>query len=286
MFKGVFTALITPFTNADIDVDAFCDFIEWQIEEGVHGLVVCGTTGEAPTLRYQEHKKLIELAVDTVKKRVPIIAGATSNDTRYAIELANNAKIADAILIASPYYNKPTQEGLYEHYKAIASSVNHPIIIYNIPSRCIVDVTNDTMRKIIKLPEIVGIKDSTGDLDRVIELKQDGLSLLSGDDSTALAFNIQGGDGCISVTSNVAPKMCAEMQNCFMKEDFIGAQKINKSLFSLHKSLFCETNPIPVKYAVSLIRKNITSEMRLPLLSASGSVQEKVINSCCELGLF
>ncbi|MBQ4875249.1 MAG: 4-hydroxy-tetrahydrodipicolinate synthase [Rickettsiaceae bacterium H1] len=285
MFTGVFTALITPFKNSEVDTNAFCDFIEWQIEEGVHGIVVCGTTGEAPTLNHNEHKKLIELAVKTVKARIPVIAGATSNNTNYAIEMANNAKIADALLIAPPYYNKPTQEGINRHYEKIAKEVKKEIIVYNIPSRCSVDITNDTMKKILQIPEVIGIKDSTGDLTKVTELKQKEISILSGEDGTAVAFNAQGGQGCISVTSNVAPKMCSELQNYCMKNDFVNAQKINEKLFPLHKSLFCETNPIPVKYAVSLIRKNITPEMRLPLLTASPSAQEQIKNSLNLLGI-
>lgn len=278
MLKGVFTALITPFKNYNIDQEAFCDFIEWQIAEGVHGIVVCGTTGEAPTLSYDEHKQLIKLAVSTAKGRIAVIAGATSNNTKYAVELAENAKVADAILIAPPYYNKPTQEGIFQHYKFIADAVNHPIIVYNIPSRCCVDITNDTMKRLTELPNVVGIKDSTNDLNRVVVLKKDDLSLLSGEDSTALAFNLQGGNGCISVTSNVAPRMCAEMQNCCMVGDFAQAKLIHDKLSLLHRVMFCETNPIPVKYAVSLIRKNIAPDLRLPLLQATKESQELIRN--------
>ena len=253
--RGLFTAIITPFKNGKIDADAFCDFIDWQIDSGIHGLVVCGTTGEAPTLSYAEYMQLIELAVDTAKKRVPIIAGATSNNTQHAIELAKNATKADVILIAPPYYNKPTQEGIYQHYKTISSAVDHPIIVYNIPGRCIVDISNETMHRITDLPSVIGIKDSTGDLDRVFALQKEGISLLSGEDSSALAFNVNGGHGCISVTANVAPQLCVEMQNHCLKGEFISARKVQQKLYPLHRALFCETNPIAVKYGVSLIRK-------------------------------
>ncbi len=285
MFKGLFTALITPFKNGVVDLEAFSDFIEYQIAEGVHGVVVCGTTGEGPTIEYEEHKELIECAVKTAKKRVAVFAAATSNNTRQAIKLAHNAKSADAILIAPPYYNKPTQAGIYEHYKAIASSVQHPIIVYNIPGRCAVDITNHTMKQILQLPEVVAIKDSTQDLDRVIELKTTGVSLLSGDDCTALAFNAQGGNGCISVTSNIAPQLCVQLQNHCMQGDYISAQKINDKLFQLNQALFCETNPIPIKYAVSLIHPNIDDEMRLPLLKASKQAQQRIKEECFNIGL-
>ncbi len=274
--NGVFTALITPFKNGKIDIDAFCNLIEWQIACGIHGIVVCGTTGEAPTLSYEEHNQLIGLAVNTVKKRIPVIAGATSNNTQYAIALAENAKKADAILIAPPYYNKPTQDGIYQHYKHISDAISHPIIVYNIPGRCLVDINNDTMHKITDLPTAIGIKDATGDLNRVFELQKAGISLLSGDDANALAFNANGGHGCISVTSNIAPQLCAKMQNYCMAGDFMKAQDIQKQLYPLHRDLFHETNPIVVKYALSLIHKNISPELRLPLTQPSVSTQNNI----------
>lgn len=276
MFQGVFTALITPFKNGCVDIKAFCNLIEWQIQEGVHGIVVCGTTGEAPTLQYTEHKNLIEAAVQTANKRILVVAGATSNNTMYAIKLSDNAKIADAILIAPPYYNKPSQEGIYQHYKVISDSTQRPIIIYNIPSRCGVDISNATMNRLLELPNVVGIKDATGDLNRVIELYRDGISLLSGDDLTALAFNIHGGNGCISVTSNVLPKLCAEMQNHCRNGEFVKAKRIHAELLPLHKIMFSETNPIPVKYAMSVIRTDISPDTRLPLLIASTETQQKI----------
>ncbi len=283
MFKGIFTALITPFKEGKIDITAFYDLLEWQIEEGVHGFVVCGTTGEAPTLSYDEHRKVIELANTCVQKRVPIIAGATSNNTSYGIELANNARIADAILIAPPYYNKPTQEGVFQHYKAIADSVKRPIIVYNIPGRCLIDISNEAMHKLLALPEVVGIKDATGDLNRVLELKQEGISLFSGDDHSSCSFNILGGDGCISAASNVLPKLCAQMQNCCMVGDFERAKEIHRKLAPLYNVLFCEINPIGVKYAVSLIRENIRAEVRMPLLTASESSQKEIKQALSEI---
>jgi 4-hydroxy-tetrahydrodipicolinate synthase len=280
MLKGSLVALITPFRNGKVDEKAFQEFVEWQIGQGTHGVIPCGTTGESPTLSHVEHKRVVELCVEVAKGRIPVVAGSGSNSTQEAIDLTRHAKEvgADAALVVTPYYNKPTQEGLYQHYKAINDAVDLPIIIYNIPARCVVDMSIATMARLAKLPNIVGVKDATNDLARPLRTRSvigDDFSMLSGEDATVMAFMAQGGDGCISVTANVAPRACADMHEAWQKGDTAGAMKINARLLPLHDALFVETSPAPVKYACSLLGKS-TAEIRLPLVPASPQAQETV----------
>jgi 4-hydroxy-tetrahydrodipicolinate synthase len=280
MFKGSIVALITPFRDGVVDEKAFQSFVDWQISQGTHGVVPCGTTGESPTLSHAEHKRVVELALEVAKGRVPVIAGTGSNSTAEAIELTRHAKKAgaDAALVVTPYYNKPTQEGLYQHFKAVHDAADLPIVIYNIPARCVVDMSVATMARLAKLPNIVGVKDATNDLARPLRTAQaigDGFCLLSGEDVTALAFLAQGGHGCISVTANVAPRACAEMHEAWQKGDARKAAEINTRLAPLHDALFVETSPAPVKYAASLLEKS-SPEVRLPLVPASPEAQGKV----------
>ncbi len=268
-FQGLYTALITPFSNGEVDAKAFQALIDWQINEGVHGIVPCGTTGESPTLTSKEHEKVIELAVEAANGRVPVMAGAGSNSTIEAIEFTKHAKAsgADAVLLVAPYYNKPTQAGIIAHYEAIANAVDIPQFIYNIPGRSVIDINDDTLSVLANHPNIVGIKDATGDLARVASLKQrveDDFIFFSGEDSTAVGFNAMGGTGCISVSGNVAPKACAELQALCLKGDYVAATALADKLEPLHQAMFCETSPIPVKYALSVMGK-CRGEIRLPL---------------------
>ncbi|HWI26215.1 MAG TPA: 4-hydroxy-tetrahydrodipicolinate synthase [Stellaceae bacterium] len=280
MFKGSIVALVTPFRNRAVDEKAFQDFVEWQVGQGTHGLVPCGTTGESPTLSHAEHKRVVELCIEAAQRRTPVIAGTGSNSTEEAIDFTRHAKAsgADGALVVCPYYNRPTQEGLYQHFKAIAESVDLPIIIYNIPGRTGVDMSVATMARIAKLANIVGVKDATADLARPLRTRQaigPDFCMLSGEDATALAFNAQGGVGCISVTANVAPRACADMQQAWASGDTERAQRINDRLAALHDALFCETSPAPVKFGTSLLGKS-TPEVRLPLVSASPEAQERM----------
>jgi 4-hydroxy-tetrahydrodipicolinate synthase len=284
MFKGSIPALITPFKNGEIDWKAFENLVEWQIEQGSHALVPCGTTGESPTLSHDEHMSIVERCVKIVKKRIPVIAGTGSNSTKEAIELTQHAKDvgADAALIVTPYYNKPTQDGMIAHFKAINDAVALPVILYNIPGRCVVDMNPDTMAVLAKLKNIVGVKDATGDLARPLETArkcaQNGKSdfcQLSGDDITAAAFLAQGGHGVISVAANIAPRLCADLQNAWTKGDLKTFAVIRDKLGPLGKDLFCESNPAPVKYAASRLGL-CTDEVRLPLLPATKAAREKV----------
>lgn len=281
MFKGSITALITPFDkNGEIDWPAFDNFVEWQIEQGSHGVVPCGTTGESPTLSHAEHKKIIKRCVEIVNKRIPVIAGSGSNNTAEALDLTREAKEdgADAALIVTPYYNKPTQDGLYAHYKAINDAVNIPIIIYNIPGRSVVDMSNVTMARLSELTNIVGLKDATADLARPLELRNmigDDFCQLSGEDATATAFLAQGGHGCISVSSNVAPALCAQMHNAWQKRDIAEMERCRDLLAPLHKALFVESSPAPVKYAASQLGL-CTDMVRMPLVTASSACRDIV----------
>jgi 4-hydroxy-tetrahydrodipicolinate synthase len=280
MLKGSLVALITPFRNGDVDEKAFQSFVDWQIGQGTHGVVPCGTTGESPTLSHAEHKRVVELCVEVARGRVPVVAGSGSNSTEEAIDLTRHAKKAgaDAALIVTPYYNKPTQEGLYQHYKAINDAVDLPIIIYNIPPRCVIDMSVATMARLAKLPNIVGVKDATNDLVRPLRTRATigpDFTMLSGEDGTVMAFMAQGGDGCISVTANVAPRACADMHEAWQKGDAAAAMKINTRLAPLNDALFVETSPAPVKYACSLIGKS-SPDVRLPLVAASPQAQETV----------
>ncbi|MCC7259910.1 MAG: 4-hydroxy-tetrahydrodipicolinate synthase [Alphaproteobacteria bacterium] len=285
MYQGVFTALITPFKNGKVDERAYQDLINWQIAEGIHGVVPCGTTGESPTLSHEEHKRLVELCVEAANGRVPVMAGTGSNNTVEAIDLTRHAQKAgaNAALVVAPYYNKPTQEGLYQHYKALHDATDIPIFIYNIPGRSVIDVKDDTIARLAELPRIAGLKDATGDLARISSLRKrigDRLCLLSGEDPTALAFNAQGGKGCISVTSNIAPKQCAAMHDAWFAGKPQEALRIHDSLIAVHEAMFCETNPSPVKYAASLKGK-CTSEVRLPLVQP-GEESKKRIKAALE----
>jgi 4-hydroxy-tetrahydrodipicolinate synthase len=280
MFQGLYTALITPFKNGKVDERAFQDFVEWQIKEGVHGLVPCGSTGEAATLSTEEHQRVIALCIEAAAGRVKIMAGTGSNSTDEAIELTKFAKKAgaDGVLMVAPYYNKPTQEGLYLHYKAINDAVKIPIVVYNVPSRSLVDISDETTAKLSKLPNIVGIKDATGDLARpyTLRAKLTGkFALLSGEDMTAVAFNASGGVGCISVSSNIMPRACAEVQNACLRGDLKKALSLSDKLTELHDVMFCETNPAPVKFAASLLGK-CRSDLRLPLAPLSENGRKSV----------
>jgi 4-hydroxy-tetrahydrodipicolinate synthase len=280
MLKGSLVALITPFRDGKVDEKAFQSFVEWQIEQGTEGVVPCGTTGESPTLSHAEHKRVVELCIEAAKGKVPVVAGTGSNSTEEAIDFTRHAKQAgaDAALVVTPYYNKPTQEGLFQHYKAIAEAVDLPIIIYNIPARCVIDMSIATMARLAKLPNIVGVKDATNDLARPLRTRATigpEFSMLSGEDITAIAFLGQGGDGCISVTANVAPRACADMHQAWRRGQTAEAMKINERLLPLHDALFCETSPGPVKYACSLLGKS-TPDVRLPLVPASAQAQEQV----------
>jgi len=289
MFKGSFVALITPFRNGGVDEKAFQSFVDWQITEGTHGLVPCGTTGESPTLSHAEHKRVVELCVEVAKGRVPVLAGTGSNSTEAAIDFTRHAKQAgaDAVLVVNPYYNRPTQEGLYQHFKAIHDAVDIPIMIYNIPIRTAVDMSVATMARLAKLPNIVGVKDSTADLARPVRTREaigDKFCMMSGEDHTALALLVQGGHGCISVTANVAPRACSEMHASWQRGDVARAMQINQRLVPLHDALFAETSPGPVKFAASLLGK-CTSKVRLPLVEPAPETQEKVRNAMRHAGV-
>jgi len=290
MFKGSLVALITPMReDGSVDEKAFADFVDWQITEGTHGIVPVGTTGESPTLSHHEHRRVVEIAIEVSKGRVPVIAGAGSNSTVEAIALARHAKEAgaDAALIVTPYYNKPTQEGMFLHYTAIADAVDIPIIIYNIPPRSVVDMSVETMARLAKHRNIVGVKDATANLVRPLHTRRAigaDFCQLSGEDHTALSFNAAGGVGCISVTANVAPRLCSEMQTAWAEGRIADAMAIQNRLVPLHDALFSETSPGPVKFAASLMGK--TSEhCRLPLAPLMGPTRERVKAAMAEVGL-
>ena len=280
MFRGSIPALVTPFKNGEIDWAAFENLVEWQIDQGSHALVPTGTTGECPTLSHDEHMAIVKRCVDVVKGRIPVIAGTGSNSTSEAIELTLAAKDAgtDGALIVTPYYNKPTQDGMIAHFTAIHDAAQLPIVLYNIPGRCIVDMSDATIASLANLPNIVGIKDATGDLTRPLAYARDigsDFCMLSGDDITAAAFLAQGGHGVISVVANVAPKMCANMQDAWVAGDIKTFETLRDKLAPLGRDLFCESNPAPVKYAMSKMGL-CTDEVRLPLLPASDGARAKV----------
>ena len=274
MFKGSIVALITPFRNNKLDEECYISLIHHHIKNDTSGLVPAGTTGESPTLSHEEHERVIELCVKESKGKIPVIAGTGSNSTDEAIRLTKYAEkvAADAALVVTPYYNKPTQEGLYQHFKSINDNCSIPLIIYNIPPRSVVDMSVDTMARLFELKNIIGVKDATGDLDRVDQQKKKmgpDFIQLSGEDATALEFNMRGGTGCISVTANIASKLCSEFQEASLSKNnsnlLAKAKEINDKLMPLHKSLFIESSPSPVKYAASLL--NLSSdEVRLPLV--------------------
>src|SRR6201984_3357513 len=290
MFKGSLVALITPFLDPELYEGAFQEHVAWQIDQGTQGLVPCGTTGESPALAADEQKRLISMCVEVSKaKRVPVIAGTGTNSTEHTIALTRQAKQAgaDAALIVCPYYNKPTQEGLFYHFKAVHDAVDLPIIIYNIPGRSAVDMTNATMARLAKLPNIIGVKDATNDLARPLRMRGEigaGFCLLSGEDATAVAYLAQGGDGCISVTANVAPRLCSEMHQAWQRGDVKTVREINQRLIPLHDALCAETSPTPVKYAASLLGR-CTAEVRQPLWAIMPETQQKVQQAMRSAGL-
>lgn len=291
MFKGSITALITPFRNGNLDEAALARFVDWQITEGTHGLVPVGTTGESPTLDYDEHKRVIDITVEAAKKRVPVIAGTGSNSTDEAVELSQYAEKsgADAVLIVTPYYNKPTQEGLFQHFKAINDAINIPILIYNIPGRSVVDMSVATMARCFKeLKHVVGVKDATANLARPSQQRVacgPDFCQLSGEDATALGFVAHGGRGVISVASNVAPRLVADLQNTLLAGDYKKALILQDRLMPLFEVMFCETNPGPVKYAVSRLGF-CTEDMRLPMVPVTDAGKKAIDAVLSDLGLF
>jgi 4-hydroxy-tetrahydrodipicolinate synthase len=289
MVHGSIPALITPFRNGMVDERAFQALVERQIAEGSHALVPCGTTGESATLSLNEHARVVELCVEAAARRVPVIAGAGSNNTAHAIELAEVAKRAgaDAVLVVAPYYNKPSQAGLVAHFTAINDAVDIPIYVYNVPSRTVVDIAAETVGKIAQLKNVVGIKDASGDLGRVAwhrALAGERFIQLSGDDPNAIGFNAHGGRGCISVTANVAPKLCAQMQEATLQGAYDAARAIDDKLAPLHKALFCEPSPAPAKYACSLLGL-CSDEVRLPLLTLTDTGKAQVRSAMTHAGL-
>jgi 4-hydroxy-tetrahydrodipicolinate synthase len=289
MFKGSFVALITPFRNGAVDESAFQEHVAWQLGQGTHGLVPIGTTGECPALEEDEQERLIALCVEVAKGRAPVIPGTGFNSTAHTIHATKVAKKAgaDAALVVCPYYNKPTQEGLYLHFKAVHDAVDFPIVIYNIPGRTAVDMSNATMARLAKLPNIIGVKDATNDLARPLKMRveiEGEFSLLSGEDATAVAYLAQGGDGVISVTANVAPGLCSEMHEAWQKGNVAAVRRINERLIPLHDALFAETSPAPVKYAASLLGR-CTPEVRLPLCEPMPATKERVEGAMRGAGL-
>jgi len=288
-FKGSITALVTPFRGGDFDEAAFRAFVDWQITNGTHGLVPVGTTGEGATLSHEEHHRVVEVCIAEAKGRVPVIAGAGSNNTAEAVSLAVHAEKAgaDGLLVVVPYYNKPSQEGMYRHFKAVNDAVGIPIIIYNIPPRTVVDMSIDTMKRLFELPNIAGVKDATGNLGRIAlqrhQLGKDFIQL-SGDDMTALAVMAHGGHGCISVTSNVMPRACADAQRACLDGNFVDAMKIHDRLIPLHSALFIEPNPAGPKYALSRIGK-MSEEVRLPMVAAGAAARSAIDAAMKHAGL-
>jgi 4-hydroxy-tetrahydrodipicolinate synthase len=289
MFYGSMPALITPFSDGKVDSAAFKKLVEWQITEGSDGLVPCGTTGESPTLSHEEHMHVTEMCIEVANGRVPVIAGAGSNSTDEAIMLATHAKKAgaQAALVVMPYYNKPMPEGQYQHFKAVHDACELPIIIYNIPGRSVVDMSVETMARLNELPNIVGVKDATGDLVRPILTRNalgEGFCQLSGEDATALAFNVGGGVGCISVSANVAPRLVSDMQRAWREGDHQKAMDLQFRLMPLHDAMFCESSPGPVKYAAELLGL-CSSEARLPICEISDSNKKQVKDALVCVGL-
>ncbi|MDD2704804.1 MAG: 4-hydroxy-tetrahydrodipicolinate synthase [Acidocella sp.] len=290
MFHGSLTALVTPmFENGSIDEEAYIRLIDWQIAEGTSGIVPVGTTGESPTLSHEEHKRVVELAVGAAKGRVPVMAGAGSNSTVEAVSLAQHAEKAgaDGVLVVTPYYNKPTQEGLFRHYQAIAEAVSLPVFIYNIPGRSVIDMSVETMARLAQIKNIAGVKDATANLARPLHtLRTCGPHFiqLSGEDHTALSYLANGGHGCISVTANVAPRLCAEMHAAWARGAIKEALDIQMRLLPLHDAMFCESNPGPVKYAASLLGFG-TNNVRLPLVPVSEASAQRIKAAMLEVGL-
>ena len=289
MFRGSFTAMVTPFKNGGLDERAFRDLVDWQIAEGTDGLVPVGTTGESPTLTHDEHHKVVEWTVEQAKGRVPVMAGAGSNSTSEAVDLAKHAEKAgaNAVLVVAPYYNKPSQEGIYRHFKAVNDAINIPIFVYNIPPRSVIDISVETMQRLSELPNIKGCKDATAKLDRVsLQRHACGPDFiqLSGEDGTALGYNAQGGVGCISVTANVAPRLVGEFQDATLAGDYKAALSIQDRLMPLHAALFIENSPAPTKYALSLLGK-CSEHVRLPLGPISDASKKAVREAMVHAGL-
>src|SRR6202171_2808626 len=288
-FRGSFTALVTPFKNGSIDQQVFRDLVEWQITEGTSGLVPVGTTGESPTLSHDEHGQIVQWCIEQAKGRVPVVAGAGSNSTKEAIELSQHAQEsgADAVLVVTPYYNKPTQEGMYQHFKAINDAIGIPIIIYNIPARSVIDMSVETMARLFELKNIAGVKDATANVIRVSQQRAAmgaDFNQLSGEDASALGFMAHGGHGCISVTANVAPRLCAEFQDACLRGDYGAALKLQDQLMPLHQNLFIETNPAPAKYALSILGK-IADTVRLPMVPLGEKSKAAVRDAMVHAGL-
>src|SRR3954449_5432996 len=288
-FRGSFTALVTPFKHDSVDEAAFRALVDWQIAEGTNGLVPVGTTGESPTLTHDEHKRVVEWCVDQAKGRVPVVAGAGSNSTHEAVELSQHAERAgaNAVLVVTPYYNKPTQEGLYQHFKAINDAIGIPIIIYNIPPRSVIDMSVDTMQRLFDLKNIAGVKDATASMVRVSQQRAamgEEFNQLSGEDATIIGYMAHGGHGCISVTSNVAPRLCSEFHLAWQKGDFKTALALHDKLMPLHNNLFIESNPAPIKYALSLLGK-MDERLRLPMVPASEPTRVAVRAAMVHAGL-
>jgi len=289
MFKGAFTAIVTPFKNGQFDEAAYRELIEFQITEGIHGIVPCGTTGESATLSHAEHKRVVETCIDQVKKRVMVIAGTGSNNTAESVELTQHAEAAgaDAALMITPYYNKPTQEGLYQHYKTVASNTRIPIVVYNVPSRTSVNLLPETVARLAEFPNIVAIKEATGDLKqcaKIVELCGDKITLLSGDDFTVLPLLAIGGKGVISVVSNVVPQDMSGMCDAFAKGDLATAQKLHYKMWPLMEAMFYETNPTPAKTALKMMGK-ISGEVRQPLCPMSTANEDKLRQVLQKYGL-
>ena len=289
MFKGSIVALITPFHDGQVDEGALRKLVDWHVEQGTHGIVPCGTTGESPTLSHEEHRQVIEIVIDQNSGRLPIIAGAGSNNTAEAVALTLHAEAAgaDAVLHVAGYYNRPNQEGLFQHFKALHDASDIPIIVYNIPPRAIVDILPDTMSRLAELPRIVGVKDATGDVARVSRerlLLGDSFCHLSGEDGTALAYNAQGGNGCISVTANIAPKMCAEFQELCLASKYEQALILHERLMPLHVALFLEPSPAGPKYAASKLGL-CRAEARLPIVPLTEGTADKIDTAMAHAGL-
>ena len=289
MFKGSYPALVTPFKNGAVDFDALKKLVDWHVAEGSHGLVPVGTTGESPTLSHAEHGQVIEAVVKAAGGRIPVIAGAGSNNTAEGIDLIRHAEKvgADAALVVTPYYNKPTQRGMIAHYTALHDASNLPIIIYNIPGRSVVDMTPATMGELAKLPRVVGVKDATGKIERVSQQRitcgADFIQL-SGEDATALGFNAHGGVGCISVTANVAPRLCAEFQNATLSSDYATALTYQDRLMPLHEAIFIEPGLVGAKYALSVLGL-CSDEVRLPLVGLTDGTKDKIKAAMRHAGL-
>lgn len=289
MFHGSIVALVTPFRNGRVDERAYGDLIGWHLDEGTHGFVPVGTTGESPTLSHAEHERVVELCVEVVAGRRPVIAGAGSNSTEEAVSLAKHAKRAgaDAALVVTPYYNRPTQEGLYAHFAAVHDAADLPLVLYNVPSRCAVDLSPETLGRLARLPNVVGVKDATGDIVRPLLTHAacgPGFCQLTGEDGNALAFLAHGGHGCISVTANVAPRLCAELQEAWGAGRTDEALAIQRRLLPLHKALFCETNPAPAKYALGRLGR-CAADLRLPLVGLGEGSRRQVDAALAAVGL-